>query len=64
MVQSQAWSPTKDCKSAPRIKQLVNGWLSGRCRMSLEDHFRIQDVREGGIPKPKHGATRLAHMLK
>jgi transcriptional regulator with XRE-family HTH domain len=54
----------KIAKALRVSKQLVNGWLSGRCRMSLEDHFRIQDVREEGIPKPKHDATSLAHMVK
>jgi transcriptional regulator with XRE-family HTH domain len=54
----------KIAKALRVSKQLVNGWLSGRCRMSLEDHFRIQDVREEGIPKPKHDAARLAHMVK
>ena len=42
-------------------KQLVNGWMSGRCRMSLEDYLRIQDIRRAeDFPKMEYDARSLA----
>ena len=41
-------------------KQLVTGWMSGRCRMSLEDYLRIQDIRAEDFPKMEYDARSVA----
>jgi transcriptional regulator with XRE-family HTH domain len=45
-------------------KQLVNGWMSGRCRMSLEDYLRIQDIRAEDFPKIEYDARFRAQMAE
>jgi hypothetical protein len=45
-------------------KQLVTGWMSGRCRMSLENYLRIQDIRAEDFPKMEYDARSLADMVQ
>ena len=45
-------------------KQLVTGWMSGRCRMSLEDYLRIQDIRAEDFPKMEYDARFRADMVE
>ena len=45
-------------------KQLVTGWMSGRCRMSLEDYLRIQEIRAEDFPKMEYNARFRADMAE
>jgi transcriptional regulator with XRE-family HTH domain len=45
-------------------KQLVAGWMSGRCRMSLEHYLRIQDIRAEDFPKIEYDARFRAQMVE